>query len=100
MPCFHRYLSVNPAGTAPALDIGDKVIGDSYEIVRYLDHTHPSPSLDPPGNAEAEEVTSQVFSVFAAWAKNKEADKEKELSANFTTELGKIEDFLAKGPGE
>ena len=95
-----RYFSVNPAGTTPALDVGDKIIGDSHDIVRYLDHTHPSPSLDLPGNSEAEAVTDQVFNKFAAWAKNKEAAKEVELCGKFTAELENINKFLGKGPGE
>ena len=95
-----RYFSVNPAGTVPTLDVGEKMIGDSYEIVRYLDRTHPSPPLDLPGNSEAEAATGQLFNVFSAWAKNKEADKEEELRGNFIAELQKVEQFLAKGPGE
>lgn len=76
------------------------MIGDSYEIVRYLDHAHPSPPLDVPANNEAEQVTGQVFSVFSAWAKNKEAGQEVELEAKFTQELEKVEDFLSKGSGK
>jgi glutathione S-transferase len=93
------YFSVNPAGTAPALDVGARVIGDSYDILCHLDQAHPAPSLDLPGNSEAEEVTGKVFSVFAAWAKNKEAGKGAELREKFIKELEKIDQFLAKGPG-
>ena len=75
------------------------MIGDSYEMVRYLDRTYPSPSLDQPGNSEAEAVTGQIFNVFATWAKNKEPAKEMELCSNFTAELEKIERFLAQGKG-
>ena len=95
-----RYWSINPTRTVPALDVGDRVIGDSSEIVHYLDHTHPSPPLDVPGNTEAEAATGQVFNVFSAWAKNKGVENEEELRAKFTAELEKIEQYIAKGPGE
>ena len=95
-----RYFSVNPAGTTPTLDTGDKTIGDSGDIVRYLDQTYPSPSLDPPGNTEAEAVTGQVFSVFLAWVKNKEEGKAVEPRDKFVGELEKIDKFLGNGAGE
>ena len=76
------------------------MIGDSYEIVQYLDRTYPSPSLKPPGNEEAKKVTGNVFNVFSAWAKNQDKSKDSELEANFTAELKKIDKFLSqcKGP--
>lgn len=81
------------------MQFGDKVIGDSYEIVQYLDRTYPDPPLNPPGNKEAEEATGQVFSVFSAWAKNQDTSKEAELLANFEAELDKVDKFIAKSPG-
>lgn len=90
------FKSVNPAETVPALDVGDRVIGDSYDIVRFLEETFPSPPLDLPGNKEAEEVTGNVYKVFSAWAKNSNASKNAELEAKFTAELKKIDDFLSK----
>ena len=75
------------------------MIGDSYEIVRYLEDTYPSPPLDIPGNAEAEQATGQVFSIFSAWAKNKEEGQEAGLEVKFTQELEKIEQFLSKSSG-
>ena len=76
-----------------------QVIGDSYEIVQYLDRTYPSPSLKPPGNDEAEKVTGNVFNVFSAWAKNQDKSKDAELEANFTAELKKIDEFLSQSKG-
>ena len=76
-----------------------KVIGDSYEIVQYLDRTYPSPSLKPPGNDEAEKVTGNVFNIFSAWAKNQDKNKDAELEANFTAELKNIDEFLAQSKG-
>ena len=93
------YLKVNPAGTAPAVQFGDKVIGDSYEMVQYLDKTYPTPSLKPPGNDKAEEVTANIFNVFGVWGKNKDPAKAAELEANTTAELEKIDAFLSKSKG-
>lgn len=93
------YFAVNPAGTAPSLQFGDRVITDSYDIVQYLDSTYPTPSLKPPGDKEAEEVTGNVFNVFSAWAKNKDKSKEVEFEATFNAELKKIDDFLSQSKG-
>ena len=93
------YLDVNPAGSVPALQFGDQVIGDSYKIVEYMDKTYPNPPLNLPGNKEAEEATSNVFSTFSAWVKNDDASKDSELEANTTAELQKLDQFLGKSPG-
>ena len=93
------YFTVNSAGTAPTLQFGDKALGDSYEIVQYLDTTYPTPSLKPKGNEEAEKVTGNIFNLFGTWAKHSKEATAAEAEANFTAELQKIEDFLAKGSG-
>ena len=93
------YFEVNPSGTAPALQFGERMIGDSYEIVQYLDSSYPTPSLKPPGNEEAEKVTGNVFNIFSAWAKNQDRSKDAELEDNFTAELKKVDDFLSKSKG-
>ena len=56
------FLGLNPAGSSPTLQFDDRVIADSYDIVRYLEETYPHPTLDLPGNEEAERVTGDVFS--------------------------------------
>lgn len=93
------YFTVNPPGTAPAVQFGDRVIGDSYEIVQYLDATYPSPSLKPPGNEEAEKVTGNVFNLFSAYAKHFKEPSVAEAEAKFTAEMEKIDSFLGKSPG-
>lgn len=93
------FLEVNPAGSTPALQFGDRVIGDSYEIVQYLEKTYPNPSLNLPGNKEAEEATGTVFSAFSEWAKNSDTSKDAELESKFTSELEKVDKFLEKSPG-
>jgi len=93
------FLTLNPAGTAPTLQFGDQVIADSREIVLHLDATHPEPSLQPPGNKEAEEVTGNIFNVFSAYAKHFKEPGAKEAEANFTAELQKIDKFLEQGKG-
>ena len=93
------FFTVNPAGTAPALQFGDKVIGDSYEIVQYLDATYPTPSLKPPGNDEAEKVTGNIFSLFSAWAKHCKDSEGPAAEKAFTEELQKINDYMGKNPG-
>ena len=93
------YYDVNPSGTVPALEFGDRVIGDSADIVVYLDEAHPSPSLQPPGNDEAETETGNIFNVFSAWAKNSKDPGAAEKEAKFTAELKRIDQFLTKFPG-
>lgn len=93
------FFEVNPAGTAPALQYGDKIIADSYEIVQYMDATYPSPSLKPEGNEEAEKLTGNIFNLFSAWAKCHKGPEAAKAEADFTAELQKIDDYLGKGSG-
>lgn len=93
------YLKVNPVGTAPTLQYGDKAITDSYEIVQYMDNTYPEPSLKPEGNAEAEEVTGSIFNVFSAWAKHCKEPGAQEAEDKFTAELQKIDEFMGSKDG-
>lgn len=93
------YFTVNPAGSAPALQYGDNAIGDSAEIVQYLDATYPSPSLKPDGNTEAEKVTGNIFNLFSAWAKTVKDPNAGQAEATFTAELTKIDSFLGGSEG-
>lgn len=51
------FTKLNPSGSTPALEFGERVIGDSYDILKYLDETYSDPPLEPPNNKEAEEAT-------------------------------------------
>jgi len=93
------FFELNPAGTAPTLQAGSKIIADSYEIVQYMDATHPEPSLKPQGNQEAEDVTGSIFSVFSAWAKSCKDPGAQEAEDKFTAELQKIDKFLEQKGG-
>lgn len=97
------YFTVNPAGSAPALQYGDNTIGDSAEIVQYLDATYPSPSLKPKGNTEAEQATGNIFNLFYAWVKDfkdpSASEAAKLAEANFTAELLKIDSLLGGSDG-
>jgi len=43
-----EFLTINPAGRVPALDLGDgRLLTQSLAIVDYLDETHPEPPLLP-----------------------------------------------------
>ena len=93
------YFELNPAGTAPSLQAGSKVITDSYEIVQYVDDAHPEPSLKPQGNQEAEEVTGSIFGVFSAWAKASKEPGAQEAEEKFTAALKKIDEFMGQKGG-
>jgi maleylpyruvate isomerase len=43
-----EYRLVNPVALVPALDIGERVLGQSLAIIEYLEETHPEPRLLPP----------------------------------------------------
>jgi maleylacetoacetate isomerase len=45
------YLSVNPQGLVPALEIDGHTLIQSMAIVEYLDDTHPQPAFLPPDPA-------------------------------------------------
>lgn len=55
------YKGINAVGSVPTLEFNDKVITDSYEIVKYLDEAYPDPPLEPCNNKEAEEVTGMIL---------------------------------------
>lgn len=42
-----RLRAVNPTGKVPALEHGDRLLGDSTEIAHYLDDAFPEPRLVP-----------------------------------------------------
>jgi maleylacetoacetate isomerase len=46
-----EFLSVNPQGLVPALEIDGHTLIQSMAIVEYLDETHPLPALLPPDPA-------------------------------------------------
>jgi glutathione S-transferase len=93
------YSTVNPAGTVPTLEFGDRKITDSADILEYVDATYPSPSLKPDGNQEAEEVIKNVFGIFVAWVKQHDDPTAAEAEAKLTADLEKIDNFLGKYDG-
>lgn len=94
------FIDIFPATkSTPSIRYGDVLIGDSYDIVQHLDKTHPSPSLKPPGNDEAEKATGNIFNAFGAWAKGNKLENVKELEAAFVAELKKIDHFLSESSG-
>src|SRR5277367_1653724 len=57
------YLSVNPQGLVPALEIDGQTLIQSMAIVEYLDETHPQPALlpsDPAGRARVRGLAAIV----------------------------------------
>ncbi len=57
------YLSVNPQGLVPALEIDGHTLIQSMAIVEYLDETHPQPALlprDPVGRARVRGLAAIV----------------------------------------
>jgi maleylacetoacetate isomerase len=57
------YLSVNPQGLVPALEIDGHTLIQSMAIVEYLDETHPQPALlprDPAGRARVRGLAAIV----------------------------------------
>jgi maleylacetoacetate isomerase len=57
------YLSVNPQGLVPALEIDGHTLIQSMAIVEYLDETHPQPALlpsDPAGRARVRALAAIV----------------------------------------
>lgn len=65
----------------------------------YLDATYPTPSLQPQGNKEAEEITGNIFSLFSAYGKHFKEPSATEAEVNFTAELHKIDSYLGTGQG-
>jgi maleylpyruvate isomerase len=57
------YLSINPQGLVPALELEDGVLTQSLAIVEYLDETVPEPSLlprDPIGRARVRALAQML----------------------------------------
>lgn len=40
------YMRMNPAGTVPTLQDGEKIIKDSEEIISYIDRKYPKGKLE------------------------------------------------------
>ena len=54
------YRAIMPAGTVPAIIVGDLKLAESEAIAEYLDETHPAPPMMPAGpeaRARAREVS-------------------------------------------
>ena len=47
-----EYRSVNPVALVPALDVGERVLGQSLAIIEYLEEIHPQPRLLPPDSLD------------------------------------------------
>src|SRR3982751_2714157 len=43
------YLTVNPQGLVPTLEVGARRLTQSLAIIEYLDEKYPNPPLLPPG---------------------------------------------------
>ncbi|XP_065886428.1 uncharacterized protein [Dysidea avara] len=93
------FFQINPEGSVPVLDTGDRKITQSAEIVIFAEEKYPNPTLRQPGNDKAMEVSQNIFNVFGAWAKNKEESKTGELKQAFIAELSKINDYLVSNGG-
>lgn len=68
------YLSVNPQGLMPALDVDGKVIAQSAAILAFLDETFPDPPLlpaDPLLRAEARAFGAHIAAEMHAIAVNR-----------------------------
>ena len=93
------FFDINPAGSVPVLDTGDRKITESAEIVEFAEEKNPNPTLRQPGNDKAMEVSKNIFNVFGAWAKNSDKSKDAELKDTFVAELSKINKFLVANGG-
>lgn len=93
------FSEINPAGTVPTLDIGDRKITESADIVEFAEEKYPNPTLRQPGNDKAMEISKNIFNVFGAWAKNTDKSKDAELKDAFVAELSKINEFLTTNGG-
>ena len=80
----------------PVLDIGDRKITESADIVEFLEEKYPNPTLRQPGNEKAMEMSKNIFNVFGAWAKNAKSAESKDA---FIAELSKINDYLVASGG-
>lgn len=54
---------LHPEGKVPALDIGDRIITESLDIVEYLDEQYPDPPLRS-GDGQLREKDNQVLQLF------------------------------------
>jgi len=59
------YLSVNPQGLIPALDIDGAVLSQSMAIMEYLDEKHPEPAFLPADAIGRARVRSMALSIVA-----------------------------------
>lgn len=55
------YLSLNPQGLVPALEIDDAVLTQSLAICEYLDELHPDPPLLPASPLERAKVRAAAY---------------------------------------
>lgn len=60
---------LHPEGKVPALDVGDRVITESADIVEYLDEAYPDPPLRPQ-DPQLRDKDSQVLQLFGKVCKN------------------------------
>ncbi len=57
------FLTLNPQGLVPALDVGDRVLTQSMAIIEWLDETHPAPALLPRDPFERAHVRALAQSI-------------------------------------
>jgi len=91
------FLVLNPAGTTPVLiDHGadDKVIGDSGLIIEYIESLYPEPCMNISTSGPAADATKNLLGKFAAYMKNQDLSKSKDLRQAFLLEVQKLEDYL------
>lgn len=59
-----KYLSINPQGLVPALQLDDgNIINQSTAILEWLEENHPQPALLPAGSYERAKVRAAVNSI-------------------------------------
>ncbi|CAG9464036.1 unnamed protein product [Pedinophyceae sp. YPF-701] len=88
------YLKLNPAGSVPALVDGDKIIGDSGEIIQHLEAKKPEPSL----KSASGPVAPGFLKGMAQFIMAPDAAVE-EKKAAFVAEAQAANDFLAAQDG-
>lgn len=91
-----EWLMKDYGGAMPCLEDGSTKVTDSSAICTYLEKQYPKPTLSPPGLDAAEAVRSPVFSAFARYCKNVDANADDELKKALLLALCKLDAHLEK----